>query len=849
MRPHFERLLVDYLYFGTGRFEYQEGNMGKKNFRLLTAFSIISIIALAGCQTKPAVIAPMSADLSTIQAEAEGLAPAGDEHFKTINFALLFGNADSVKTWTATIVAKNTAVRTFSGSGAALPESLTWDGKDDKGALAAEGTYSAVLSIDYGTAYVPAKAVSKSFILDLNPPTASFTPNPAQFDYAPDGVKAPISVTIAAKPGLAAIAGWTLDIFGSSGAQIKSLAGAWPTASQVAWDGKTDRGDMIVTGRPYPATLTIRDVFGNAGKSSGAFSVADEPSAQPSTISTRRGGFSPTSVSVKNTLDLLTTFGSKEAIVGWKVTVMSVANGAIRTFTGDSKNLTDYSRWDGKDDSGAMAPEGSYYATLAIDYGKTYKAAFVRSSSFSLVTTPPSGSITVDPPNVTLADLGPKKPVNFTVQAKSAFAQIASWVMAVYDPSNVSVVVFNANWPNNKVAWNGTTAEGGTLVPGATYTVVARVQDEYGNVGELKGSMVAEGLASATEPNAITAQHAGFAPTGDKSAEAMDFKIEVGDKASVSSWSVDMIDADATVQKTFMGKGATVPDSLTWDGKKDGGQFAPEGTYTAQLKVVYGLTYAPATSMSPPFILDLTPPSVTIGLSTDLFSPDGEAASDTVTISLDATSPTAKMSGWSMTILDPAENPFTSFKGDWSSRSVSWDGKGQNGDLVESASDYTIVARVRDEFGNSSETKKVLPTDILVIKTAEGYRIRVSSIVFKSYTADYKDVPPDRAARNLATINLLAKKLALFPDYKIRLEGHAVMINWDNKEKGEAEQKAILIPLSRERARAIKAALVERGIVETRMVSDGVGADDPVVPNSDYANRWKDRRVDFYLAK
>ena len=138
-----------------------------------------------------------------------------------------------------------------------------------------------------------------------------------------------------------------------------------------------------------------------------------------------------------------------------------------------------------------------------------------------------------------------------------------------------------------------------------------------------------------------------------------------------------------------------------------------------------------------------------------------------------------------------------------------------------------------------------------MLKSGDGYRIRVSSIVFKAFTADYVDVPAGLAARNKATLDLLAAKLRLppFGDYKVRLEGHAVMINWDDKAKGEAEQQAILIPLSKARAEAIEQALIERGITADRLVTDGVGAKDPVVPDSDFANRWKNRRVEFYLLK
>ena len=75
------------------------------------------------------------------------------------------------------------------------------------------------------------------------------------------------------------------------------------------------------------------------------------------------------------------------------------------------------------------------------------------------------------------------------------------------------------------------------------------------------------------------------------------------------------------------------------------------------------------------------------------------------------------------------------------------------------------------------------------------------------------------------------------------------MINWDNKAKGDAEQLHVLVPLSALRAEAIKAALVERGITEGNLLTEGVGAKDPIVPDSDFADRWKNRRVEFYILK
>jgi outer membrane protein OmpA-like peptidoglycan-associated protein/flagellar hook assembly protein FlgD len=820
---------------------------------LAFAFPLLAILAIAGCASKPKTPAPaQEPESSSVQAEATGLAPSGDLRFQTIDFALLFGSREAVESWSLFVsdAKQKTAVWAISGDSANLPDKVTWDGRKDSGSLAAEGMYIATLAVEYGERFKSGKASSKQFALDITPPSPSFAPNPAQFAYAPAGIPAPISIALSARPGFAKIVGWGIEVFNEAGDQIKDFTGTWP-AARVEWDGKTDSGDYVSTAKSYPAVLAVTDEYGNKGTFKGSFSVADIPGAQSSSISPRRGGFSPTSASVKNSLDLLLAVGSRPSIAAWRVDILSVEKGSaktVRSFSGASAEVPEYVRWDGKDDSGNPAAQGSYYASLSVDYGKAFKPAVAKSKNFSLVTTPPSGSITVDPPAANLNELGPKKPVNFTVQAKSSFAQISNWILGVYDESKVSIVVFNGNWPNNKIAWDGKTVEGGRLIPGSRYSIAAKVQDEYGNVGDLEGSLLIEGLNAATEPTTIEARSAGFAPTGDGSNPAMEFALSFGDSSAAKSWKVEMI-RDNIVERSMAGTGAKIPPKVTWDGKTDNGSYAPEGSYSAMLSVDYGTAFAPVSVETRPFVLDLTPPSGSIGLSTGLFSPDGDGENDTVTIATTGSSALARIASWSLTVYDPGNNAFAAWKGAWPAAQLTWDGKAKSGDLVESASDYTLVLKLRDEFGNVGAAKAVLPTDILVMKVGDGYRIRVSSIVFKPFTADYTNVQADRAARNAATLDLLASKLARFPDYRIRLEGHAVMINWDNDAKGEAEQREVLLPLSNARAEAIKAALVEKGISADRMVTEGVGAKDPVVPDSDYPNRWKNRRVEFYILK
>ena len=303
-----------------------------------TSFAFFLIVA---CATKPepspAISVPPEAPIvqaipepgiSSIQAESTGLAPSGDVRYQTIDFAILFGNGESVTAWSLAIVDQKlkTPVRTIKGGGSDLPDQFQWDGMSDSGSLAPEGMYVALLSVEYGGVYKTATAISKPFLLDITPPTAYFSPNPARFAYAPDGVPAPIALSIVVKSRFAAVAKWDLDVFDADGTQVKSFSGGKPT-DRLSWDGKLETGGYVETAKSYPAVLTVADEFGNSGSYKGTFAAADVPKAEASAITVRRSGFSPTGAGAKNTLDLFLSIGSKASAKSWQVAILHVGKG------------------------------------------------------------------------------------------------------------------------------------------------------------------------------------------------------------------------------------------------------------------------------------------------------------------------------------------------------------------------------------------------------------------------------------------------------------------------------------------------------------------------------------------
>jgi outer membrane protein OmpA-like peptidoglycan-associated protein len=344
----------------------------------------------------------------------------------------------------------------------------------------------------------------------------------------------------------------------------------------------------------------------------------------------------------------------------------------------------------------------------------------------------------------------------------------------------------------------------------------------------------------------IVALTSGFSPNGDRIADTLMLDISYGKQATpITTWQVTIAGTSEGFEKTWTGGTAGMPGRLQWDGKTDRGLLAPEGTYTATLSIRNENSPNIHTAKSSTFVLDVTPPTGTLTLSTGLFSPI--ESTDRISLTLEANSKVAKIDNWTMEIREPGGKLFRSFSAKWPSNIAVWNGKSSRGDMVESGEDYAVVAKVRDQYGLTGFMRVTVPIDILVEKTATGYRILASRIFFTPFSADYTNVDGGLALQNVARLDMLAEKLKKFPGYKIRIVGHAVMVNWDSPAAGKKEQTNVLIPLSKARANAVEAGLVSRGLEQSRFAVEGVGAADQLVPDSNYTDRWRNRRVAFFL--
>jgi hypothetical protein len=407
-------------------------------------------------------------------------------------------------------------------------------------------------------------------------------------------------------------------------------------------------------------------------------------------------------------------------------------------------------------------------------------------------------------------------------------------------------VVLKIGWTGNapaNLAWDGTDSSG-RPVPDGRYTYTLSGVDSAEN----EGVFITETVTIDTRPTPLgmTVEHILFSPNGDGRKDANRFSPRLGLSEGVESWTLEIRDQADTMRRRITGSGSP-PGSIVFDGKDGRGAVLPDGMYRGVLDVVYVKGNRPQASSS--FRLDITPPRINIGLSPQPFSPDQDGVEDTVTISLDI-SDSNPLEDWSAEIQDPRGRPFKDFTGTGSPpRTIIWDGLSAGGELVQSAESYPLVVEATDEAGNTATIKREIETDILVMRDGDRLKIIITGIHFKPYTADYTNVPADRAERNLSTLSRLSEILKRYPAYRIQLEGHAVSEYWNIPQRAEKEEREELQPLSKARAEAIKQALVYRGIEADRMTTRGYGGTRPVVPHGDRANHWKNRRVEFILLK
>jgi len=127
---------------------------------------------------------------------------------------------------------------------------------------------------------------------------------------------------------------------------------------------------------------------------------------------------------------------------------------------------------------------------------------------------------------------------------------------------------------------------------------------------------------------------------------------------------------------------------------------------------------------------------------------------------------------------------------------------------------------------------KEVNQDLYLVPIEVGQVIRLNNIFFDLGQTTLK-------AESYPELDRVVKILQENPNMQIEMSGHT-----DDSGTEEVNNK-----LSADRAAAVKAYIVSKGIAESRIVSKGYGESKPVAPNDTDANKQNNRRVEFTILK
>ena len=453
------------------------------------------------------------------------------------------------------------------------------------------------------------------------------------------------TVTLAVKSNKGYIPQYTLAIEDQSGKVVKDVTESeksdvgWLGAlfmgykqftltRSVTWDGKDSSGQVVPDG-DYKASLIVQDSSGHKQETKvGNFVVLTKPPVV--SVSAPNGLiFNPTVTGKFSALQVEQTDGTTEPL--WTGVFDDSAGQTVRTYTWKDSAPQSFA-WDGKDDSGAAVPDGTYTYHVSSTDPAGNKSQDYTLSDIVLSTEKAPVSVSVNNPY--FSPNGAKSTTTISLST-TASQPVVSWDLSVSNAGGATVRDYNGEGPfPTTITFDGKDASG-TVLPNGAYAInfVSLFHNGATGVGS------ASAVLNTTPPQVgISLSNTLFAPTAEsvKPTTTATLSETISQDVPVASWDVAVYDSTGTIVREVKAEG-TPPAQLVYDGESDSGSVIPNGKYSAKYTVttVDGLSAA----ASAQFAVDTTPPKVAVSVSAPLFTPTSSDSSNTEVISFTSNKP------------------------------------------------------------------------------------------------------------------------------------------------------------------------------------------------------------------
>jgi flagellar hook assembly protein FlgD len=506
---------------------------------------------------------PPEVTITELPETAKIFSPDGDGNKDT----LTIGQSGSPEDfWDAGIYdSEGNKVKSFDRPNGA-PRDIVWDGTDDQGRIVPDGVYGYRISaadraLNWGGGELD------NIIVNTLQPAVHLPIAGAWFSPNGDGIKD----TLTLNPGVPVtegVTGWAFTVRDNAGTVRRTMGGAGTPPPRIDFDGRNDQGRPLEEGS-YQGALTVnyRNGYVSAA-SSPAFTLDVTPPR--AAVRAEYTAFSPNNDGNQDVM-IFYQEGSDEIL--WTGEVRG-AGDLARTFRFNGIPSARI-EWDGRTDSGVLAPDGDYtYQLYAEDpAGNTGRSNILR---FTLST--------ADTPVLLTTDLRAFSPNNDRVKDTISLIPqiqvregISSWRIDILHSSGGVTRTFEGQGaPPGSLSWDGKTPGGGPA-PEGSYR--ARLELRYVQ-GNQPTAFSLPFILDVTPPRArLSAPFILFSHNGDGARDFIPFDVKTEWE---DQWEAAITAAGGGTIKTWSWTGSA--PALPWDGTDEAGNNAPDGVYHFTLR-------------------------------------------------------------------------------------------------------------------------------------------------------------------------------------------------------------------------------------------------------------------------
>lgn len=576
----------------------------------------------------------------TLTVDISHFSPNGDGRRDTVTFTPEIPVTEGVRSHE--VIVRNgsgSVVRRYTGA-ESIPERWIFDGRDDAGVRLPEGPYTAELVVLYRNGNRPT-ATAPEMTLDVTAPRLSVRANTDVFSPNGDGNLDTVHFlqsTDTAPEWKSAITAVDTD------AVIREYRWAETPEEELVWNGRDRSGNVIPDGR-YRYTLEGVDRAGNIATSApivvdldtretpvyvfpsqddGAVPVGTAPDAA-------RGGiesFSPNNDNVQDTVFIISELTDPRGAERFEMEVIDENDQRIAQLTGTGAPERSYP-WDGRTRDGTIAPDGTYRVRLTVFYRHGNQPTAI-SAPFVIDTVSPTAEVAVaDASRVFSPDGDNDKDTILLDQRSSNESLWTARVVRRGDQTPVRTWQFSGELA--PIEWDGTDDDG-NVVPDDTYRYEVIGIDEAGNRTTVRTDFFETDTRDIEL--VIRTSLPAFSPNGDGQQDTVLLQPVANIDLEVSEWSVRVFPANGDdPQPLYTENGTGALEPVIWNGQDDRGRRVPDGSYRVEIVTQPIQREDPITaSTTRALIVDTVAPSVTLSLSSEIISPNGDGRLDQLVI-------------------------------------------------------------------------------------------------------------------------------------------------------------------------------------------------------------------------